>query len=213
MLLVILTSHSIMLINFYKLCSCKVHHSNHYHSSNKSFDLCLLCVIPTSWAVTSQGRTLLWSWLMNHLLWVLSYRCSQREGHLHLRALPLCSASGYMVFLQESYLCCGDSLELQVSALLQTVCRCEVLLAMEALRLLSVCNADTGNASRVSSPCFWMRLCCGLQIEVVSSGDQWPRETRADQASESSSCGDSLPVGVDGGSANGKPGNTLLYVF
>lgn len=35
----------------------------------------------------------------------------------------------------------------------------------------------------------------------------------AGRALENSSCGESLPIGVDGGSANEKPGNALLYVF
>lgn len=198
-----------MLINFYKLCSCKVHHSNHYHSSNKSFDLCVLCVVPTLWAVTFQGRTLLVVQVneppaLSPQLQMFSGEGTTSPPH----SASLCSASGYTVFLQ-NHLCCGGFLELQVSTLLQTPCRCVFLLATEALRWLSVSNSDTGNASRAGS---WMWLCRGLQVEVVASGSR-PTMARADQASESSGCGESIPVGVDGGCADQKPGKALLYVF
>ena len=132
MLLVTLTSHNIVLINLYKLCSCKVHHHNQYHSSNKSFDLCLLCVVPTLSAVTSQGRDLLMVQVneppaLSPWLWT----CSEGGTTLPLHSPSLCNASGYMVFLQKYYLYCGDFLELLVFILLQTPCRCMVLLAQE----------------------------------------------------------------------------------
>lgn len=48
---------------------------------------------------------------------------------------------------------------------------------------------------------------------MVTSGDQRPTRACADQASENCACGESVPVGVDGGSANEKPGKPLLCVF
>lgn len=61
-----------------------------------------------------------------------------------------------------------------------------------------------------------MWLCCGPQLEVVSSGDiSDPGKLMAcaDQASENSGYGESVPVGVGGGAANEKPGNALIYGF
>lgn len=208
MLLVILTLHIIMLINFYKLCSCKVHHSNHYHSSNKSFDLCVLCVVPTSWAVTSQGRTLLVVQVNEPP--ALSPQLQMFSGErtpLSAHSASLCSASGYMVFLQENYLYCGDFLELQVSTLLQT--------PWDVWFYLPRRRWDCWVSVIQTLQCQQ-----GRQLDVAvlwppgrGSGDQWPTIARADWALENSGYGESIPVSVHGGSANDKPEKTLGFEY
>lgn len=112
---------------------------------------------------------------MNHLLWLLSYRCSQREGHLHLPTLLPFAVPQVTWF---SYRRITSIVEIFWSSRSQPFCRLHAgvwfYLPQSPLRLLSVCNSDTGNASRASS---WTWLYCGLQAEVIGSGDQWPRET------------------------------------